>query len=200
MTGVSPGRPRKFDQAAALERAMYAFWQGGYQATSYDDLERVTGLRRQSLIYAFGDKREMFDKVVDHYVKARIEALVNTLETHDHTALERLRLAFDQWIADADEKDRRGCLVVNSIAEIGARDPKLAGRLEAAVERLREGFKRCLSAGQDDGTVRSDVDPGAMAALMVAAGDGSMLHSRVATDPKDMSEALALLLRLVSAR
>ncbi|BBB10713.1 TetR family transcriptional regulator (plasmid) [Sphingopyxis sp. EG6] len=179
---------------------MYAFWQGGYQATSYDDLERVTGLRRQSLIYAFGDKREMFDKVVDHYVKARIEALVNTLETHDHTALERLRLAFDQWIADADEKDRRGCLVVNSIAEIGARDPKLAGRLEAAVERLREGFKRCLSAGQDDGTVRSDVDPGAMAALMVAAGDGSMLHSRVATDPKDMSEALALLLRLVSAR
>ena len=37
---------KQFDVDAALERAMTAFWEGGFAATSLDTLTTVTGLGR----------------------------------------------------------------------------------------------------------------------------------------------------------
>lgn len=199
MVRASPGRPRKFDQAVALDLAMHAFWRGGFHGTSYDDLEQSTGLRRQSLIYAFGDKRKMFDKVLAHYIAVRVEPLVSILGNRAKPAIERLEAAFAQWIADANAKDGRGCLVVNTIAEIGGREPDVAAQLKGATIKLRVSFAQCLRTAQVDGTIRPGLDPNALAALAVAAGDGAMLHSQVATDPGDMAASLAAFLQMIRA-
>jgi len=42
-------RPRSFDTDVVLDKAVEAFRSKGYKATSVEDLERVTGLRRASL-------------------------------------------------------------------------------------------------------------------------------------------------------
>ena len=38
------GRPREFDRDTALQQAMLAFWQHGYEGTSMADLVAATGL------------------------------------------------------------------------------------------------------------------------------------------------------------
>lgn len=197
MTHSTLGRPRKFDQFAALDHAMHAFWRGGFHGTSYDDLEQATGLRRQSLIYAFGDKRAMFEKVVNHYIAVRVEVLVAILDDPDMSVMDRLEAAFGQWIADAKAVDQRGCLVVNTIAELGGHDIGLSVKLEEAIISLRAGFARCLRAGQAAGTISDGYDPDALAALAVAAGDGAMLHSRVSVDTAAMHIALSTFLQMI---
>ncbi len=64
-------RPREFDIDIALDRAMEAFWEKGYEATSLDDLCEVTGLSRSSLYATFGSKRKLLLRSVDRYVDRR---------------------------------------------------------------------------------------------------------------------------------
>src|SRR5215813_9734022 len=61
------GRPRAYDPDTALARAMAAFWDTGYSATSLDDLSAATGMNRPSLCAAFGDKRALYRKALDQY-------------------------------------------------------------------------------------------------------------------------------------
>src|ERR1700685_3500609 len=61
------GRPRSFDTTHALDAAMNGFWRKGYQGASLSDLTEAMGINRPSLYAAFGDKEELFRKVLDCY-------------------------------------------------------------------------------------------------------------------------------------
>src|SRR3954467_15127323 len=61
------GRPRAYDPQVALARAADTFWKAGYAGTSLDDLAAATGMNRPSLYAAFGDKRELYLKTLQHY-------------------------------------------------------------------------------------------------------------------------------------
>jgi Bacterial regulatory proteins, tetR family len=62
------GRPRAFDPDAALERAMHVFWAKGYEGVSLSDLTRAMRINRPNLYAAFGNKEELFGKVLDRYM------------------------------------------------------------------------------------------------------------------------------------
>jgi len=50
-------RKPEFDRDDVLDAAQQMFWRKGYEATTLPDLLQATGLARQSLYNAFGDKR-----------------------------------------------------------------------------------------------------------------------------------------------
>src|SRR5207237_4995904 len=62
------GRPRTFDPDVALDRAMHVFWAKGYEGAALSDLTRAMRINRPSLYAAFGNKEELFRKVLDRYV------------------------------------------------------------------------------------------------------------------------------------
>src|SRR5215208_5043354 len=61
------GRPRGYDPDAAMTQAIRTFWKAGYSGTSLDDLGGATGMNRPSLYAAFGDKRTLYLKALEHY-------------------------------------------------------------------------------------------------------------------------------------
>ena len=63
------GRPGAFDPDAALERAMHVFWAKGYEGASLSDLTGAMRINRPSLYPAFGNKEELFRKVLDRYAE-----------------------------------------------------------------------------------------------------------------------------------
>src|SRR5882724_2242913 len=64
---MSVGRPRAFDIEKALDRAVDVFWRKGYEGTSLSDLTEAMGINRPSLYAAFGNKEDLFRKVLDRY-------------------------------------------------------------------------------------------------------------------------------------
>lgn len=46
---------------------MLVFWKRGYERTSIQDLEGAMGLKRTSIYNAFGNKREIFQRVMACY-------------------------------------------------------------------------------------------------------------------------------------
>lgn len=59
------GRPRQFDEGAAVHAAAAVFLRRGFTATSVDHLVEATGVHRGSLYGTFGSKHGLFLRVVD---------------------------------------------------------------------------------------------------------------------------------------
>lgn len=61
------GRPRSFDRAQALQKAMEVFWSKGYEGASLTDLTEAMGINSPSLYGAFGSKEGLFREAVELY-------------------------------------------------------------------------------------------------------------------------------------
>ena len=73
-------RPREFDEGAVVDAAVLCFWRQGYEATSVKDLVERTGITAASLYNAFGDKRGIYRKALDHYVEGGVADRIRRCE------------------------------------------------------------------------------------------------------------------------
>ena len=65
------GRPRSFNESAALEKAIQVFWSKGYDGVTVDDLVAGMGVGRPSLYSIFGDKRTLFLRALRAYAEKK---------------------------------------------------------------------------------------------------------------------------------
>jgi TetR/AcrR family transcriptional regulator, transcriptional repressor for nem operon len=162
-------RPRKFDERQVIAASRDLFWTQGYAATTIDDLGAVTGLGRGSLYNTFGDKRTIFLRSLDDYCNDAFDGIRAQLRDPHQPAYQRLVAHIHDFTATVTaDTDKRGCLMAKSAAELSATDPEVAKR----VKRTLDGWLRELTAtigeAQRDGDINTDVDPRALASLLLA--------------------------------
>src|SRR5437870_5121411 len=138
-TQGQPGRPRAFDPDAALERAMHVFWAKGYEGASLSNLTRAMRINRPSLYAAFGNKEELFRKVLDRYVNGPLAYFGKAL------AAPKARDVIEQIFFGAAEMagDPRlpaGCLMVQGALAVGnaaGSVPRTLAKIATPMARLR---------------------------------------------------------------
>lgn len=134
---------------------MRCFWAKGYEATSVRDLAEQTGLTGASLYNAFGDKRSLYRRALDHYLEQSVHERVHRLET-TKAPLPAIRGFFDEVIKrSVTDKQRRGCMLVNSALEVAPHDPEFRKIVSAELAYIEAFFRRCIATGQKAGTVTS---------------------------------------------
>lgn len=138
-------RPREFDPEIAVDAALDAFWGRGYEATSLPDLLSATGLGRQSLYNAFGDKRALFLRCLRRFADAGVGSLAAAVATGP--VRQAIRALFERTVALPENELRRGCFLLNSAAEIGARDPEVARLAASTLARQERVFADVLRRG-----------------------------------------------------
>jgi TetR/AcrR family transcriptional regulator, transcriptional repressor for nem operon len=169
------GRPREFDETAALDAATECFWTRGYEATSVRDLAERMGITGASLYNAFGDKRALYRRVLERYASQALAGCASVL-TGELPPREAIETFFNLLVEEAvGDIRRKGCLVVNAGLEIAPSDPEFQAAVEQVFERIENFFLQCVAAGQADGTITSAQPPADIARLLL----GSMLGLRV---------------------
>ncbi len=146
------GRPRAFDQQAALDRAMMLFWRQGYEPTSLSDLSRAMGINAPSIYAAFGNKERLFLRVLDRYLETRISKIEHALRAAS-TAEEALRyLLIRAAKRFTSPENPPGCLVVLAAARVSPQgrmiQRKLRDRRRKREELLRERIQQGIDAGE----------------------------------------------------
>lgn len=175
---------------------MHVFWELGFEGATFANLESATGVHRQSLVYAFGDKHELFVRALRHYAETQVGAIVDILEG-EGDALARLESALEAWRVDACRETAAGCLVVNTMADLGRSDEAVHSILSTTNQRLIGAFETAMREAQADGAVRSDVSAERLARQAVAVGDGVMIHARGGTGSEMVDAAFTSFLDLI---
>jgi len=145
-------RPREFDEEAVLDAAMRCFWARGYESTSVKDLIETTGLTAASLYNAYGDKRAMFRTALDRYIESSIGVRLRRCEALPPR--DAIRSFFDDILRRSlGDRDRKGCMIVNSALEMAPRDQEFRESIVETLKRIECFFLDCVEKGQADGTI-----------------------------------------------
>jgi TetR/AcrR family transcriptional repressor of nem operon len=146
-------RPRQFDESAVLDAAMAQFWLHGYAATSVRDLAKCTGLTTTSLYNAFGDKRALYRLSLDRYLERSFHDRIGRFESQLPPD-QAIRAFFGEIIeASLDDRQRKGCLLVNTALEMSPHDREFRRAVNAVMVQVEAFFRRSVEAGQAAGTI-----------------------------------------------
>ncbi|MFI9249582.1 TetR/AcrR family transcriptional regulator [Streptomyces sp. NPDC053069] len=182
------GRPRSFDRATALEKALMAFWEHGYEATSVADLTRIMGIGAPSLYAAFGDKRTLFEEVVRVYTGTH-GAFVDRALAEEPTARAAVARVLREAAAEyTDPAHPYGCLVVHAATNCTSPEVEelLRARRNDSIAALESRIRADLAAGR----LPADVDAAALARHAGAMIQGMSQQARDGANRKEL-EALA---------
>jgi AcrR family transcriptional regulator len=144
------GRPREFDTDKALDAALDVFWRKGYEGASLLDLTKAMRINRPSLYAAFGNKEQLFRRVIERYVEGPAACMLKALEEPTARAVaERLLSASLEVVADPHHP--RGCLLVQGALACGETGDcvrqELLARRQANEAAIRKRFERAQAEG-----------------------------------------------------
>ncbi len=183
------GRARQFDEDTALAAAMHLFWAKGYAATSLQDLEEATGLKRTSIYNTFGNKRRIFQKTLALY-RLQVEELLTTIMAEAPTCKEAMARWFAAVIDMHFSKEKPGgCLMILSVLEGGQHDQQTKDMAAALFHKERDLVEARLQRGVAEGELAEDFDCRAVAATIAAASSGIMVLA-MADYPREALEGI----------
>ena len=143
------GRPRRFDEAEALEKATQVYWSKGYDGATIDDLVAGMGVGRPSLYSVFGDKRTLFLRVLRAYAERKgalaAKALLSPQSLRDSVA-SFLRHAVE---SATEEGSAPGCLLACVAPLVNDAEVRqfVRNAADSAVALVERRFRDGISAG-----------------------------------------------------
>ncbi|MEU4512343.1 TetR/AcrR family transcriptional regulator [Nonomuraea wenchangensis] len=188
------GRPRGFDADEALERAMLAFWEYGYEGASLATLTEAMGISAKSMYAAFGNKEELFRKALERYTEGPSAYLARALE--EPTAL-GVATAILAGVVRTTTRPAHphGCLGVQGAlaASDSGREVRdlLAAWRNDGCSRLRERFQRAV----DDGDLPAETDPRLLARYVTTLAFGIAVQAASGVGREELQEMADAALR-----
>jgi AcrR family transcriptional regulator len=184
------GRPRAFDRDEVLAKAIDAFWEHGFEATSVAELTKTMGINPPSLYAAFGDKKALFLEAVEQYQRTHgafaLRALASEPTAREGVA-RMLREAAAQY---TDASHPRGCMVIsaatNCTPDSAEVEQALRDSRNANVAELRDRIQADISSG----ALPADVDARSLAVFAAATLQGMSQQARDGATREDL-EAVA---------
>ena len=171
-SGGRRGRPRSFDEQEVLQQVQDAFWRGGFEGTSIEDLTSATGLNRPSLYGAFGDKHALYIQTLRQYREATLARGRKILDEAPtlRTGLEDVYRAAIRIYTGHEEG--RGCFVSSTAPPEALHDAAVRRELAATNDGLDAMFEARIARAQADGEACTDLPPSEAARIATA-----VLHS-----------------------
>jgi AcrR family transcriptional regulator len=181
-------RPRDFDEAEVLDRAMEVFWRFGYEGASMAELANAMGLTAPSIYAAFDSKRGLFDAVLKQYRERRTAHREHVLVgATAREVAERMLFGAIDWLVDP--KEPRGCLLIQSGLSAGINNRDVPRAISNQRSATRELLAKRLMQAKAEGDLPASADPDALASYLQMVFNGLAVQAADGVSKVDLRAA-----------
>lgn len=180
-----------------MTAAIDCFAIQGYQGTTIDRIARAAGVTKGAVYYHFKDKEELlFQAVKDRVGGFEQQVLAEVASAKD--AVANLRRVVDACFFHATASNHRRFIITLMIEALDT-NPRLSVEFRKILRRMRAFLAGVFRRGQQEGTLRVDVDADAAAALTVAGIMGAEIQHYQDPDEVDLRRVLDTLVEQLVA-
>src|SRR6476660_10320133 len=156
-----------------VEMAAPVFNRQGFVGASMRDLISATGLEKGGIYNHFGSKEQLALESYDFAMSRVTDALARSQDgaTDAVDRLTRMIRAFATFARKPAIAG--GCPIMNTAIESDDTHPELRDRARASMTLWHRLVGRIVKDGKADGTLRTDIDPYALASTITASLDGA---------------------------
>lgn len=176
-------RTREFDEQALLAGAQELFWSRGFDDVSVEQITAATGVANGSIYAAYGTKLGIFLAVLERYADQRVRLVEDVLASATGREADVVRAYLEAIIGEcASQPDRRGCLMINSVGQLGHRVPEVTTITARSTHRMTAAIARRI--GADDRQDFRHLDKAGLSLLgahIVVVSQGLIQLSRLGT-------------------
>lgn len=181
------GRPRVFDMDEALEKALQIFWKRGYEGASLAELTETLGINKPSMYAAFGNKEELFKKVLARYTAGPVAFVRDVVK--EPTAREVARSFLYQAAEFLTEPSHpKGCMIVQGALSSG----ESAEMVKSMLIQYRASYENLLTErfekAKINGDLPHDANPKCLAKYLAALHQGMSVQATSGATKDDLIE------------
>jgi TetR/AcrR family transcriptional regulator, transcriptional repressor for nem operon len=188
MNRMTAMKPKSFDPEKTLAVIAETFARYGYEGTTLDELSRSTGLGKQSLYNAYGDKKAMVAKALRCF--GQCSPGIQILSNASLNGREKIERFFEATIAEAADYKNPGCLITNLLLEKGATDIEVLKIASARWNETRSAFQNVIEAGVKDRSIRSKFDPDSLSLMLMNLLSGLRVTVRASGDMEKIKKVV----------
>lgn len=193
------GRPREFDVDRAVDRAMEVFWRKGYEAASMPDLTRAMNINRPSLYAAFGNKEQLFRRVLDRYATGVATFIATALDKPTLKAvIPDIFHGTAQFLSV--KRHPRGCLLMQGTPACGDVADSVRREIVARRVATEVAIRNRLKRAQAQGDLARDVNAADLAKFITALVHGISIQAANGATRAQLQTLAEMAIRACSAR
>jgi len=171
MSKGSETRRRIIAEAAAL------FNQHGFEGSSMAELMEATGLEKGGIYRHFSNKEELAAEAFDYAWQEALKARTHDLDSIPNS-VDRLK----QFVANFVERRPSisgGCPLLNTAIDADDGNLVLRNRVRHALRGWLNELSSIIASGVEREEIRGEVNPKALAAIIVASLEGGLMIRRL---------------------
>ena len=181
-----------------LHQAAELFNQKGYAGSSMADVMKVTGLKKGGIYNHFASKDELALAAFDYAMtvtKNRQREVLKGKRTARDRIISLIRLGSVR--EDGSSLIPGGCPLLNTAIEADDSNPALKAKAQKALEDWHALFVKILTIGIRKGEIVTEADVDAIATMIIATIEGSMMMSNLSGHPHYREVAIASLEKIL---
>ena len=171
--------PRESVKDQIIAAAVDALHSKGFNGTSVQDITDAAKVPKGSFYNHFGSKEELAVAALDRYWQWVLAGL-QPLSDPSMPPMDRLRQYFGRLAERGRTREyRTGCMIGNMSTEMPDQSRAMRERLAVVLAAWSRAIESCVREAQGDGSIRSDLDAGTVAAFLLNSFEGAIMRSKV---------------------
>ena len=180
-----------------IQQAATLFNQRGFTGSSISDVMQCTGLQKGGIYRHFESKEQLALAAFDYAQQQSTNRLVEAVAAETGAVQKLLAFISAFHALTLHPPVPGGCPILNTIVDSDDGDPALRERVVSVVSGWEQLIERIVADGVAQGSVRRDIDPQAVASVLIATLEGGIVLARAHRSPVDLQYAVEHLVQYI---
>lgn len=177
-------RTREFVTDDVIQKALSLFWDKGYNGVSTQTLIEEFGISKSSMYGAFGDKKSLFVEALNQYRNQVSKPLIELLDNCTEVKKTLRRILNAQIKQILEDKDYKGCFMVNTVIELVPHDVDIAKIVKENRNEVETAFARAIKKAIKNGEISRNKNPESISRFLFNTMNGIYVDAKYFKDKK----------------